>query len=197
MDNYRIKSYLMDGEQILWEGESGGKVHIVGRAGMVFPMIFGLFFFGFAVVWMTMAARSGGAFMPLFAIPFMLVGLAVAFGPIFSQRSRSKNCVYVVTDRRVIAFTKMGVNSVEYETVATVDVIYGKDDRGWIYMTRRGNYYAGVDYGETASYGRTYYANSNGKFELYDVKNVAEVYKIIVSARDKRLFSCKNDENRI
>lgn len=99
---------LSPGEQILWQGRPGTGADW----GLLLhsSTLFGLFFAGFAVFWIgTALSMMGGAgdsvppmfrlFFPLFGIPFVLVGLSMAFGPLLSDWIERKGTYYTLTDR--------------------------------------------------------------------------------------------------
>lgn len=65
-----LKTYLRDGETVLWTGTPYENASY--HPPLVF--IFGvLFWLGFVIAWMVIAARLGGLFA-LAGIPFLLVG---------------------------------------------------------------------------------------------------------------------------
>ena len=77
---------LDDDEEILWQGRPSGGV--VVRGSDIFESVFGLFFAGFAIFWISMASSMGaprnapGIFQlfPLFGLPFLAVGLHMVCG---------------------------------------------------------------------------------------------------------------------
>ena len=99
-----VRGELDTNETLLWCGQPApGSLAI--RALPV--TLFGVFFFGFALFWMTMAlkaTRHAGAFsifFPLFGTPFLLVGLAMLLAPLWAAMS-AKKTIYAVTDQRAI-----------------------------------------------------------------------------------------------
>lgn len=199
MNNYRINSYLLENERVLWEGEAGSKTKFKGNgAGMAFQFVFGLFFSGFALFWMLAAgAASKGdgvfSFFSLFGLPFLLVGLYVSFGPFIRQKKLTKNCLYVVTDRRIISFINDKVTSLYYDNVYNVDLVLGNNDRGWIYIHRNATAFLSESY---SSYSTHSVSSTADKyvFVMNDIKNVANVYKIIMNAKEQ--YVNRNDNNK-
>ena len=93
-------------EVILWQGRPSGAV--VVRGSDIFESVFGLFFAGFAVFWISMASSMGtprsapGVFQlfPLFGLPFLLIGLHKAFGRFFWQAYVRSKTNYTLTNKR-------------------------------------------------------------------------------------------------
>lgn len=195
MDNYRIKSYLMEGENVLWEGDAGNKVSLSARrGGQLFQIIFGWMFFGFALAWtiiVSLAMATTGSFsvvMPVLGVPFMIAGLFVAFGGIATQKMLYKDCVYVATDRRVVAFTKKNVRSMEYENMEQPELIYGKNDsdRGWLILKKTTSTFEVPAFSSNARASVRVNTSTSDYLILQDIKDVTQAYKIIVDARDRR-----------
>ena len=109
-----IRPELETGERILWAGQP--------RQGLRFSLFdlyavpFGLFFFGFAVVWTVMAYR-GFPLFALFGVPFLLVGTYVAFGRFFVEARQRAKTYYAVTNRRMIV-----VSGLVNRTVKSLDL---------------------------------------------------------------------------
>ncbi|SIO17674.1 hypothetical protein [Vannielia litorea] len=97
---------LDDDEEILWQGRPAGG--IVVRGSDLFESLFGLFFAGFAVFWISMASSMGAprngpgifALFPLFGLPFLAVGLYLAFGKFFWRAHVRRNTNYTLTNKR-------------------------------------------------------------------------------------------------
>jgi hypothetical protein len=96
-------------ERILWQGKPVSR--LVFRPSDLVISAFGVFFFCFAVFWMTMAGwiSSGtgpmGYIFPLFGIPFVLVGAYMLFGKYFWDAYRRRRTWYTLTDRRAFIAT--------------------------------------------------------------------------------------------
>ncbi|MEQ9694167.1 aspartate carbamoyltransferase catalytic subunit [Shimia sp. SDUM112013] len=93
-------------ERILWQGRPDGDL-VLDPANLV-SLIFGLFFAGFALFWMVMAAQGGGAFW-MFGLLHFCVGLLIALGPIFGGAFIRRRTWYTLTDRRAFVATKLPV----------------------------------------------------------------------------------------
>lgn len=100
---------LEEGETILWQGRPVTGVRL--QDFFSFPLIFGLFFTGFSLVWITMARMMtrGEEFsiFPLFGLPFLLVGLYVSFGLPFGKDYVRKRSWYTLSDRKAYVATDL------------------------------------------------------------------------------------------
>lgn len=93
---------LDQNERILWQGRPDGRV--VLRLSKIFQMIFGLFFAGFALFWMFLAAQAGGIFW-MFGLLHFFVGIGISFGAVFADAWRRRHTWYTLTDRRAFVAT--------------------------------------------------------------------------------------------
>lgn len=115
--DYQVRAELQPGERLLWTGRA---TRYRMPKALYFPVFFGMFFAGFALFWITMAAAGvanikpnaqGGTpgalkhVFPLFGIPFLVVGLGVMGTPIWAKR-KIRNNVYGITDRRAIVIQR-------------------------------------------------------------------------------------------
>lgn len=91
-------------ESIVWQGRPDGRV--VLNAGHFVGLIFGLFFAGFAAVWMMLAATAGGFFWTFGLIHFS-VGLSIAFGSVFGPAWRRRHTWYTLTNHRAFIATDL------------------------------------------------------------------------------------------
>lgn len=90
-------------EQILWQGRPEASFRI-GRGGALIS-VFGLFVLGFAILWISLAARiSTGSFIdlvfPLFGLPFVLAGLWMVVGVHVWSMFQRRYSFYTLTNRR-------------------------------------------------------------------------------------------------
>lgn len=99
------EDYLEADEKLLWQGAPATGLRFSSKG--LFTSIFGLFFFGFSVFWVTMAASFGGNtpldyLFPLFGLPFVLVGFWMVVGHWFYDAFKRKRSRYALTNRRAI-----------------------------------------------------------------------------------------------
>lgn len=127
------QSELQGGESLLWSGPANP-----GRSAMsALPAaLFGIPFAGFAFVSMSTAYRNthnlanhhdglpgGISAFPLFALPFLLIGLGVMLMPLWVYL-KGRSGVYAVTNRRVMLISGTSTRSVKSITptdIAEVD----------------------------------------------------------------------------
>lgn len=95
---------LDDDEEIRWQGRPDDAV--VWKLRYLFTGIFGLFFAGFALFWMSMAASAGGYFW-MFGLIHFSVGLGIAFVPPFGNAWRRRHSWYTLTNRRALIATDL------------------------------------------------------------------------------------------
>ncbi|MBR9764086.1 MAG: aspartate carbamoyltransferase catalytic subunit [Rhodobacteraceae bacterium] len=88
---------LEPGEAILWQGRPDGRMSL--RRINPFQLLFGLFFSGFALFWMIMAAQAGGFFW-MFGLLHFTVGVGIAIGKPVLDPLRRRYTWYTLTDRR-------------------------------------------------------------------------------------------------
>lgn len=112
------EAYLDPGERLLWEGEPAAGIRI--RGSDIAQSVFGLFFGGFAIFWVTMASSmtSGQSmpgdmgifqFFPLFGVPFVLVGAYMVFGQyVWKAFVRGRTRYALTTKRALIAKSVWG-----------------------------------------------------------------------------------------
>lgn len=107
-----LKTYLRDGETVLWTGTPYENASY--HPPLVF--IFGvLFWLGFVIAWMVIAARLGGLFA-LAGIPFLLIGGVMLWFLTFGIARRGKTTLYAVTETRALILydTPHGTDCLEY-----------------------------------------------------------------------------------
>ena len=105
--NYINQYVLQKDEKIVWKGRpTPSRCASVG----LFQSFFGIFFFGFAIVWTVMASKAEEAgFFPLFGIPFMAVGAWMVSGPLRHYRW-GKRTYYAITNNRILIVTTGSVS---------------------------------------------------------------------------------------
>lgn len=91
-------------ERILWQGRPDPGFHF--GPGQLGTGLFALFFSGFAVFWMVMASRAGGAFW-MFGLIHFSVGIAMFWSAILGATIRRRHTWYTLTDRRAFIATDL------------------------------------------------------------------------------------------
>jgi hypothetical protein len=92
-------SILDRDEKIIWQGRPDGVVTL--RARNIMMLIFGVFFAGFALFWMIMAAQSGGGFW-MFGLIHFSVGVGIIYTAVFWGAFQRRRSWYTLTDTRAI-----------------------------------------------------------------------------------------------
>lgn len=93
---------LESGETILWQGRPDPA--IVFTLANVGTLIFGLFFAGFALFWMIMAASGPSGFW-MFGLLHFGIGLSMAFGSLFWGPWRRRHTWYTLTNKHAFIAT--------------------------------------------------------------------------------------------
>ncbi|MBS8228384.1 aspartate carbamoyltransferase catalytic subunit [Vannielia litorea] len=104
---------LDEDEEILWQGRPSAAV--VVRASDLPESLFGLFFAGFAIFWISMASSMSPGrnapgifhFFPLFGLPFLAIGLYMVFGKFFWRAYQRRHTNYTLTNKRGFIATEV------------------------------------------------------------------------------------------
>jgi hypothetical protein len=103
------KGILFPGERVIWQGQPDPRPD--WSEVRLRDAIFGLAVAAFAVFWMTMAAGTADGLMslvfPLFALPFLAIGLRKAGAMEFWQAWKRRRTWYTLTDRRAFIATDL------------------------------------------------------------------------------------------
>lgn len=151
-------AYFSADEYIIWRGKHSGK--LAGQSAAT--ILFGLFFLAFTVIW-TISALSVSAIMSVFCLPFVAVGIYLAFGKVIMDRSSK----YVITNRRIYRKRSGKVDMLDIASLPPMRTVEHRGGCGSIYFGE--NYYRAP--GGKPRYGMT--------FSIDCVDNVAEVQRII------------------
>jgi Bacterial PH domain len=135
-----LTSLLDPGERLLWSGQPRGGIRLRPRDMFLIP--FSLVWGGFAFFWeyMVLHATSKargpvGLVLPLFGVPFVIVGLYVIFGRFFvDARSRART-FYGVTNARIIIVSGLfaqQTKSLQLRALADVSLTQRSDGSGTV-----------------------------------------------------------------
>jgi len=121
---------LDPGENIIWQGRPDGA--IILKARNIMSVIFGLFFAGFALFWMVMAASAGGGFW-MFGLIHFSVGVGIIFVAAFAGPYKRRNSWYTLTDRRAIIASDLPILGKKLQSwpitaASTLSLIQGPPD---------------------------------------------------------------------
>lgn len=138
MEEYSIKRELDAGEKILWQGKP--KQGIIFRALDILYIPFSVMWCGGAIAWMSgvlsITAKSqnhAAKLLPLFGIPFVLVGLYIMIGRFFVDAKIRANTDYAVTNERIIiasGFSGRKIKSLSLKTLPVISLSEKPDGHG-------------------------------------------------------------------
>jgi hypothetical protein len=129
-------------EKILWQGRPDPAFHI--DFGKALEMVFGLFFWGFSIFWISMAAAMAGPFA-LFGLPFFGIGFYMVIGQHFWKTYLRRHTWYTLTNKRAFIATDLPVKGKSLKSWPVsantpVDLTRGPPDTiTFARETRRGN----------------------------------------------------------
>ncbi len=174
VESNRWEDYLGPDEKLLWQGAPATGIKLSGNSLVL--SVFGVFFLGFALFWMGMAASMGTGsvvdiFFPLFGLPFVLVGLWLVAGHLFFDAYKRKHARYALTSRRaIIARSMMGRKMLSYEITPQSEISLIEGDLDSVYFARRN--YRTRNGARTALIGFRYIGDGRKVFQmLQDIKN--------------------------
>lgn len=90
-------SILGKDERIIWQGRPSPKFKFHPR--MIFFVLFGLFFAGFALVWMGLTATAGG-FIWMIGIVHFSVGIGLVISTLFKPSYTRRRTWYTLSNKR-------------------------------------------------------------------------------------------------
>lgn len=94
-----FQPFLLPNEVLLWHGAPGpGRINTYGRI----PVLFSIIWLGFSLLWEITAIMNGILIMVLFGLPFLLIGLSVAFGGSIKNARLKGKIFYAVTNQRLL-----------------------------------------------------------------------------------------------
>ena len=142
MEKKDFRPYLEPDEYVVWQGKPEKGNYF--RQEDIFRVPFGLFFFGFSVVWASMASQADVGFS-LFALPFMIVGLYISVGIIIHRAILLSKTEYAITNRKLIRISGSKVDIVYGNQINNMQIMMNKDGTGRIIFLRQEVHYHGTD----------------------------------------------------
>lgn len=172
-DNQRV--FVESGEtaDLLWTGRPGFGLRF--RRADIVLVPFSIMWGGFAIVWESIAVRSGGPwFMSLWGVPFVAVGLYVIFGRfLWDSYTRSQTWYALTNDSALICrkYRGGGLQRVYLPSLANIRLATNNDGSGTI------------SFGNEDGYGawRTWGPPSTPAFEF--IPNVRTVYDLCIRSQ--------------
>ena len=169
------RSYMTDGELILWTGKPG-RGHLLSVRD-IFMIPFSILWCGFAVFWEYSAIKEGAPFFfPIFGGFFVLVGLYITVGRFLVQVLQRRRTEYVITTRSILRRRGGRVDVLPTNRLPEMRVDARRDGSGSIFFGSK-------------SYGRwTWYSSEvdffgiDKRFSIEAVDDINRVVEIIRSA---------------
>jgi len=142
-----VRTHLEPGEKLLWSGMPAGGIRPGPQDAMLIP--FSIAWTSFSVFWEIMVCRglsldlsvqSGGWLswmLPIWGIPFILIGLYLLFGRYWVDAKRRENTFYGISDDRVIIITGLtnrNIKSINFASIADITMAEKSDGSGTIRM---------------------------------------------------------------
>lgn len=84
-------------ERILWQGRPDQAFHT--KPGNLFQVVFGMFFTGFALFWISKASEMNSGFSA-FGLIFVAAGVYMVFNAILGETLKRRQTHYTLTNRR-------------------------------------------------------------------------------------------------
>ncbi len=173
-----IQKELGPDEDLLWAGRP--KQGIVFRSEDIFFIPFSLLWGGFAIFWEVMAIRAVLAGMkkgeleviilPIFGIPFVIMGLYLIFGRFFIDAMRRKNTFYGLTNKRVIIVSGLFGRKVDSLNIDGITELSFAEKSGG---------YGSITFGRTDKLSSSYTASA-----WPGAKNSIPMFELIPNAKD-------------
>lgn len=142
---------LLKGETIVWSGRPRQGIMLTGRDLFLIP--FSLLWGGFAIFWeASVLSTKAAAFMSLFGVPFVVIGLLLIFGRLPIDAWLRRRLHYALTDRRILILREGPWSSFEaiaLDRLPDVTLTESSHGRGTI---RFGREASGNRYGNGAGY---------------------------------------------
>lgn len=182
------QSVLPDQERLLWQGRPNGDIRFADFFTPRLP--FALVFTAFAVFWMAvtsqmtkMGSTTGGALdlFPLFGLPFVVVGLYMAFGmPLWDAYERKHSWYALTNDAAYIATELFGRRNLKRYPIREMNALELEDgQQGTVWFNRDVQVYRKTSSHRTSnSVRQTYTTTTRSGFKRIAAPRV--VYQMIL-----------------
>lgn len=178
----QVLRFTLPGERLLWSGAAPHGLRFGGSHA--FAMLFGLFFFGFAVFWNYNVWTSGAPVgFRLFGLPFLAIGLYMVVGRPLLDAYWRRQMMYLVTNRRIGVIWKSGPQrwstwSRDIHPPPQMELASGQDGRGTIHFGASGTNHRGLTM-ESRSLGAGF-RGLDGRPQFSNIAGAREVYALIM-----------------
>ena len=140
-----IQKELGPHEKLIWAGKP--KQGIMFRSNDIFLIPFSIFWMGFVIFWEITAittalnapekGESAAFILPIFGIPFVIIGLYFVFGRFIIDAKRRKNTYYGITNERIIIISglfRKKIKSLNIKTLSDISLTEKTNRYGTIYF---------------------------------------------------------------
>jgi hypothetical protein len=131
-----VERELRAGEKTQWIGHPIPAKFAIKEGTPIF--LFGIPWTAFVVFWESMAIKSGSLFMPLWGVPFVVVGLYMLTSPLW-EYLRAQRTIYVVSNQRLLILSgllRRSRRSFAPPDIGSVEVDTDHDGVGSIFFSR-------------------------------------------------------------
>ncbi len=181
-----ISDELSPDERLLWTGRPRQGFMLRASDGYLIP--FSLLWGGSAIFWeicslsilWTANADPAAGILPIFGIPFVLLGLHLIFGRFIVDVKVREKTLYAVTDRRIIirsGWFSRTTKSLNFRSLSETSLSERSDESG-TFVFGPTNFFSGL-YGHSAWPGVGRYASPS----FDGIPRVREVYDVIRNAQ--------------
>lgn len=167
------RPYLTGDEYILWKGKPEKGALFTGAD--LFTTLFSLFWLGFSLVWEIIAITSGAPlFFGIFGLPFVAVGVYLLFGRFIYTAYLRKRTAYVLTNKKIIRKRGNKIDMLDSRDMMPMELTLHRNGNGTISFG-----YTTVEQRRRGGRSYSYMSNSTGGFSLENIRDAAEVQKMI------------------
>jgi hypothetical protein len=187
MNNDKINTELLSGENILWQGKPDQKMVFTKSDILLIP--FSLLWGGFALFWEANVLgigiipnkAPGDVFLPfaLFGIPFVLMGLYFIFGRFVYKNYMKSMTDYFVTNQRILISSKNTIRTIELKSINSTTKRINSNGQGSITFGELGSYQL------YANTGMDFFMKGQAPIAFYDIDRVEDVYRMIQDLKQK------------
>jgi hypothetical protein len=173
----RIHRELQPGENLLWSGLPRQGVFLRGSDAIQIP--FSLAWGGFACFWeYSVINTSAPFFFKLWGIPFIAVGVYMAFGRFYMDSLLRSHTIYAVTNKRIMFISGLfneKTTSIELSAIPELSVVDNSNGCGRIAFGPSPSPW------QTRNYISPFASQPLQAFELSE--NVRAIYNLVVKAQ--------------
>lgn len=185
---YVFNEELLKDERVLWEGKPNINVMFTGMDYFLVP--FSLIWCTFAIFWemgtLELLPFSNNneipTFLPLFGIPFVLIGLYFVFGRFLYKRFKKKNTFYAITNKRVLIVTNLKNKSMQSKYINTINSINYSQKNNGMGTIRFGEFNLFADMYENT--GLVFFSLGKPTLAFFDIDDVQKIYRLINSLKN-------------